>query len=272
MKMLMAVGVSCAALCAAPDVAAPSLDTGYRQMYNLQFEDAHRTFHLWEAAHPANPMGPASDAAAYLFSELDRLHVLQSEFFADDQNFQQSHGLTPDPRLKRDFEDALERARKAQPQAASAQAGAADGDALLAQVLAYGLHSDYQALIEKRYVAALSETKQARMAAERLLAVQPADYDGYLAIGVENYLLSLKPAPLRWVLRMGGARTDRQVGLDRLRLTAEKGHYLRPFAKLLLAVAALRDKDRVQARQQLTWLASNFPANHLFREELAKVQ
>ena len=57
-----------------------------------------------------------------------------------------------------------------------------------------------------------------------------------------------------------------------MHLTADKGHYLLPFARLLLAVAALRNKDRVQAREELTWLVAQFPANHLFREELAKVK
>jgi len=61
------------------------LDQGYRQMYNLQFAEAHQTFHQWQGLHPDDPMGPASDAAAYLFSEFDRLHILQSEFFVHDQ-------------------------------------------------------------------------------------------------------------------------------------------------------------------------------------------
>ncbi len=54
-------------------------------MYNLQFADAHRTFLEWEKSHPSDPIGPASNAAAYLFSEFDRLHVLQSEFFVAGQ-------------------------------------------------------------------------------------------------------------------------------------------------------------------------------------------
>ena len=44
--------------------------------------------------------------------------------------------------------------------------------------------------------------------------------------GVENYLFSLKPAPVRWFLQIGGAETDRDRGIEDLRLTAEKGHYL----------------------------------------------
>ncbi len=143
---------------------------------------------------------------------------------------------------------------------------------MFATVMTHGLASDYLGLVEKRYMAALGETKLARSTAERLLMAQPDYYDAYLAVGVENYLLSLKPAPMRWLLRIGGAETDKAVGIEKMHLTADKGHYLLPFARLLLAVAALRNKDRVQASEELTWLVSQFPSNHLFREELAKIE
>ena len=98
-------------------------------------------------------------------------------------------------------------------------------------------------MIEKRNLASLSYMKTSRMLAQQLLVIDPTCYDAYLAIGVENYLLGSSPAPVRWVLRMTGAQTDKEEGVQRLRLTADKGHYLAPFARLLLAVAALRDKD-----------------------------
>ena len=56
---------------------------------------------------------------------------------------------------------------------------------------------------------------------------------------------------MRWLLRIGGAQTDKEIGLERLRLTAEKGHYLQPYARLLLAVAALRDHRNDRARKLL---------------------
>src|SRR5438270_5494782 len=69
----------------------------YRQMYNLDFEGAHRTLAEWQQTHPEDPMGPASDAAAFLYSEFDRLHILQSEFFASDSGFFHMHKPAPDP-------------------------------------------------------------------------------------------------------------------------------------------------------------------------------
>jgi hypothetical protein len=82
----------------------------------------------------------------------------------------------------------------------------------------------------------------------------------------------LKPAPVRWLLRLYGAETDKEMGIQRLQLTATKGHYLLPFARLLLAVAALRDKNRIQAREFLQNLAQEFPNNQLYRRELSRLQ
>ncbi len=78
---------------------------------------------------------------------------------------------------------------------------------------------------------------------------KPDAADAYLGPGLENYLLSLKPAPLRVLLRVTGSNVDREKGVQEIRETALHGHYLEPFAKLLLAVAALRDNNPVRARE-----------------------
>ena len=96
--------------------------------------------------------------------------------------------------------------------------------------------------------------------------------DAYLAVGVENYMLSLKLAPVRWVLRMTGAQTDKEQGIQQLKLTAEGGRYLRPYARLLLAVAALRDGNVAGARTLLADLAKEFPRNRLYSQELARLR
>ena len=164
------------ALCAAaPVTQATLLDQGYRQLYDLQFADAHRSFQEWEREHPADPVGPASDAAAYLFTEFDRLHILQSEFFTHDQHFITDHRLTPDPALKEQFQAALEQARALSSRAPD------DRNSEFASILASGLESDYLALIEKRYVPSLQEMKAGRAVAEKLLAADPTFYDAWLA-------------------------------------------------------------------------------------------
>jgi hypothetical protein len=272
MSVVLLVAVGAASPCRAVAILSSSspLDLGFRQMYNLQFEEAHRTFNEWEQMHPDDPLGATSDAAAYLFSELDRLGVLQWQLFLDDEEFKQSKRLAPSPVTKQDFDKALARSERVAN--AILARSPQDRNALLAKVMDLGLLSDYLALIEKRYLASLGYMKSAGILAQKLLSIDPSCYDAYLAIGVENYILSLKPAPVRWVLRIYGAQTDKDQGIQKLRLAAEKGHYLLPLAQLLLAVAALRDKDSNQARELLRGLAQQFPNNRLYQRELNRLR
>jgi hypothetical protein len=255
---------------AADHVSPSNLESGYRQMYNLDFDGAHHTFADWEGSHPQDPMGPISNAAAYLFAEFDRLHILESEFFTEDKRFEQRQKFEPDPKTHEAFEAELTRGDQLSDQILSRSPN--DRAALFSKVMVGGLRGDYMALVEKRNMAALRTIKSARATAERLLLQDPSCYDAYLAIGVENYLLGINPAPVRWLLRLGGAQTDKDEGIAKLRLTAEKGHYLAPYARLLLAVAALRDHDRMEARRLLSGLADEFPQNPLYRRELARIE
>jgi hypothetical protein len=72
-------------------------------------------------------------------------------------------------------------------------------NALLAMTMVDGLRADYAALIERKDGASLSYTKKGRRSAERLLMANSSCYDAYLALGVENYILGTKAAPLRWL-------------------------------------------------------------------------
>lgn len=246
------------------------LNAGYRQMYNLNFAGAHQTFARWQQQHPQDPLGPVSDAAAYLFAEFDRLKILEFDLFTDDSAYDSRPKLVPDPSVKAAFDQDLSKADAlvSQVLARSPQ----DTNAMFAQILANGLRGDYSALVEKKNFAGFRYMKNSRVMAEKLLNLDPSRYDAYLAVGVENYLLSLNPAPVRWILRMAGAETEKARGIQELRLTAEKGHLLAPYARLLLAVAALRDKDHTTARSLLSGLAQEFPQNNLYKKELERIQ
>ena len=265
--------LTAAAVMAAPNLTEPVLnpviDRGFRQMYNLNFDDAHKTFAQWEREHPEDPIGPVSNAAAFLFAEFDRLNILHSEFFVDSGMFHRRPKVMPDPAVRQAFNQELEKSGTL----ADGILGRLpeDADALFAKILTLGLRADYEALIERRDFDALKVIKDSRATAEKLLMLDPNYYDAYLAIGVENYLFSLKPAPMRWILQAGGAETDRDKGVENLRLTAEKGRYLSPYARLLLAVAALRNKDIPTARDLLAALAREFPHNRLYAQELAQL-
>src|ERR1700731_1995683 len=251
------------------DLKSEEIYSAWLQMYDLKFEDAHRALERWQKEHPDDSLGPASDAAAYLFSELSRLGSLEAELFVDDDRFKNRKILEPDARAKALFAERVDQADRLAE--STLEKSNADARSLFVKTLTHGLRADYVALIDGRGLKALSYTKSGRVYVDRLLAADPRAFDAYVGSGIENYLLSLKPIALRLVLRLTGSQVDRETGLAKLRKTASQGYYLEPFAKLLLGVAALRDNDREQARSILKGLRDRFPDNELYSRELNRL-
>jgi hypothetical protein len=246
------------------DVSTPTeIERGFQNMYNLQFEQAHQDFGAWERLHPEDPLGPVSQAAGYLFGEFARLNILESQLFTNDKNFEARSKLSPDPQVRAEFDGAISRGDQLAD--AELKQHPEDSNALFAKVLSLGLRSDYAALIEKEDFAALRFMKQGRILAQQLLRQKPDEYDALLAVGVENYLTGIKPAPVRWMLSLGGIDPDKEQGIRELQQTAAHGNLLKPFAKLLLAVAALRDKNDAEGCGLLNELATEYPRNPLYR-------
>ncbi len=275
MARVITSGVACLAAllisASAADIPATriSLDQGFRLLYNLDFDQAHQVFLSWQREHPQDPVGPTAEAAGLLFSEFHRLGVLESQFYADDKSFLNRERVVPDPSLRDGFNAALARARTVA--SARLTASPQDRDALFAMTLSSGLQADYAAMIEKRNLPSLRYTREANDWAAKLLAVDPNCYDAHVATGFSKYIIGSMAAPLRWIMRLGGVAGDKKEGIAELQLTADHGHYLGPFARILLAIAYVRDKDNARARGVLAALRDEFPKNPLFAREIARL-
>ena len=248
---------------------APELDAGFRLLYELKFAEARAQFADWQKAHPDDPFGSASEAASYLFEEFYRLGVLTSEFFLDDKRLLGGTPIKPDETRRAAFAAANRRAQELARR--QLKTNPRDPEALFALTISTGMQADYASLIEKRQFESQKLIREAEGYAKTLLALQPDSADAYLALGAANYIVGCLPGYKRAFLWFGGIHGDRPGGMQQLRTAATRGHYLRPFAKLLLALAALREKQVELARTQLRELNAEFPQNALFARELAKL-
>jgi len=247
----------------------PELDAGFHLLYELKFAEARDQFKAWQQSHPEDPLGSASDAASYLFEECYRQGVLTSEFFLDDKRFLGKIPLKPDPKLRAAFftedkqaQDLAQVRLKTSPD---------DPNALFAMSLSLGMQANYASLIDKRQLDSLKKVREADVYAKKLLAVAPDVADAYLGLGMANYFIGSLPGPKKFFLSFAGIHGDKEGGIKQLELAADHSHYLRPFAKILLALAALREKKIDVARSQLKDLVAEFPENPLFAGELAKL-
>jgi len=248
----------------------PELEAGFHFLYELKLAQAHTQFEAWQKSHPEDPLGSASEAAAYLFEECYRQGVLTSDFFLDDKRFLGKIPLKPDPELRAGFFTADQRAQDLAQQRLKTNPD--DANALFAMTLSLGMQANYANLIDKRQLDSLKKVRAADVYAKKLLAVAPDAADAYLGLGMANYFIGSLPGTKKFFLGFAGIHGNKQAGIKQLQIAAEHGHYLRPFAKILLALAALREKQVEVARIQLKELVAEFPENPLFASELAKLK
>jgi tetratricopeptide (TPR) repeat protein len=194
---------------------------------------------------------------------------MTSEFFLDDKRFLGKIPLKPDPNLRAKFfasdkqaQDVAQLRLRENPN---------NPNALFAMSMSLGMQADYASLIDKRQLDSLKRIREADTYSNKLLKIAPNAADAYLGLGTANYIIGSLPGPKKFFLGFAGVHGDKKKGIEQLEVAAMRGHYLRPFAKILLALTALREKKPEVARTEFTELAAEFPENPLFARELTKL-
>lgn len=245
------------------------LSAGFDLLYEQKFAEARETFANWQSRNPDAPFGEVAIAASYLFEELNRQGVLTSDFFLNEKKF--LHGIAgkPDPERMSHFREALAQARQMAGERQTTNPN--DGEALFALTLAAGMESQAESILQRRHLEALKRMKEANEYAKRLLAEHPDAADAYIALGIANYIIGSQNAVSRFALWFDGIHGDKKLGMQQVAKTTEQGRYLKPFAKIILALAARREKQNALAQRLLRELNEQYPDNELFALEYAKV-
>ncbi|MGH9713818.1 MAG: hypothetical protein ACRD5M_11025 [Candidatus Acidiferrales bacterium] len=249
------------------DPSAALLETGFRELYELNFNGAREQFLTYQKAHPEDALGKAAEGATYLFEEFNAKGVLTSEFFLDDDKFLGGVDGSPSQNRNTAFLIANHRAHDMAKKAVKLNSH--DTRALLVLTMTDGLESNYAAMIEKKQLPALSLMRQAESESNALLAIDPSAKDAYVALGMSNYVIGCLPGFKRAFLWFGGVHGDRTRGMQQMKSAAEGGHYFQPFAKILLALAYEREHETERAHPLLASLTAQFPTNPIFAHELA---
>lgn len=249
-------------------VSVPELSSGFRQLYIQKFPEGRALFEAWASQHPDEPFAQVAIAASYLFEEFYDQGVLTSDFFLNEKKF--LHGIEgePDPARMAGFERAIARARELASQRLSKDPR--DPEALYALTLCAGMESDADMILRKHNLDALRRLKEANSHAKALLAERPDAKDAYLALGTANYVIGSLSMGFRAMLWFGGVHGDRKLGMQQLAEAADGGRYLEPLAKIMLALAARREKQKPLAQKLLRELTEEFPESPLYSVEYAK--
>lgn len=250
--------------------SGPSLDDAFDDMYSLKFDAARREIAAYEQLHADDVLARDAEAASYLFEEFQQKGIFSSAFFLDDKKFLGGIDGSPEANRNPQFLEANRRTREMA--TAHLQENSRDVDALVALAMADGMESDYDTVIEKKQLAGLEMMRSANGNATKALALDPDAKDAYVSLGVASYIIGCLPGYKRAFLFFGGIHGDRNHGIEVMQLAANGGHYLRPFAKIMLALAYEREHHFDLARNLLADLVNEYPENPRFADELAIAQ
>jgi hypothetical protein len=245
------------------------MDRAFARLYNFDFSGAHKVLDQQQSADPAYPLTYSVRAAAHLFTELDRLKILEADFFLDDESVTTKKKLKPDPEARAAMHRAIEEGRsRAQARLAKTPG---DVDALFTRCMGLSVITDYTVLVERRHWRGFTLARETHEYAKKLLALNPPFYDAYLTMGSAEYVIGSMPFFLRWFARFDTIQGNKQRAGELLTLVSERGRYYAPFAKILLAVIHLREKQPARARAELAAFLRQFPDNPLVRKELDRI-
>jgi hypothetical protein len=114
--------------------------------------------------------------------------------------------------------------------------------------------------------------KESDRFAKRCIAINPNYGDAYLTTGMTEYIIGSVPFYLRWAVKFDNVKGSKTAGMAILQKVIRNGRYLAPFARIMLALAHLRDKKPALSADLLSGLAADYPENRLIKTELQKVR
>jgi hypothetical protein len=261
--------LSAAALLGQGNSRPTAVDRAFDRMYNFDFPSVHAILEEEARIHPEDPLLYSVRAAAYLYSEFDRLKILELEFFTSDDRVTGKRTGKPDPAARAQlFQMTAEARRRA---AAILAVDPREPNAIFALCMAAGVETDYTSLLEKKYFRSYSLSKEEQKYAQKLLALTPPVCDAYLVLGSTEYVVGSMNFFFRLFVRFDRIQGSKQKAVEHLRKVIDGGRYYPPFAKILLSVIYLREKQPDRALVLLKELEQDFPQNPLIRKEVALV-
>lgn len=120
------------------------------------------------------------------------------------------------------------------------------------------------------FTSAILSLKNMRDRLDEAIRLNPEFYDAYLPIGLSNFAFAEVPAALKWAANLVGFNSDKELGLEYLKLVFDKGIILKTDAQFYLSQIYSRVIIEYQeADKILSKLVKAYPKNLLFNYSAA---
>lgn len=242
---------------------------GFRDIMNLDYDEAQQVFASLEKDYPKHPAPPLYSASIFWLQEMLRRQDLSLNRFIAPTYFSKKTDQTMPPSKRAAFFQGLQRSEALI--SALLKKDPKDKDARYFLGTAYGLRSSFAITIDHSLSDAFSNGKKAYTCARQLINEDPGYYDAYMATGIYEYVVDSIPWYWKWMAVVIGLRGDKEVGMSQLKLACEKGQYVKNEAQLVLMVMNVREHRYNEARDLSQRLHSQFPKSFLFALSHAQV-
>jgi tetratricopeptide (TPR) repeat protein len=248
-RILLSVVLSCCLLLNnyAQQASDNQIQVGLDKIYNFNWDDGFKIFNSIIQKNPADPRGYHYKSIIFLWHYLGNLN----EVYLDSFTYYS--------------DKAIELSEVKGRQKPSAE-------------LSYLLGSVYynKSIAEARsgnYLQALWTSNQMKSNLEDAVKIKPEFYDAYLGLGLYNFALSQIPSTLEWAANLVGITADKELGLDYVKKTTQKGKLSKVDAQYYLSQLYARViVDHTSAKEILNNLVRRYPKNLLFNFSLAWVE
>lgn len=123
------------------------------------------------------------------------------------------------------------------------------------------------------FASAVLSLKNMRNRLEEVIRLKPEFYDAYLPIGLSNFAFAEVPAALKWAANLVGFNSNKELGLQYLKLVSDKGSILKTDAQFYLSQIYTRVIiDYQEANNILSKLKKVYPKNLLFNYSFALIK
>jgi tetratricopeptide (TPR) repeat protein len=248
----------------------PEVREAFQKFYEMDYGEALPRFEAIQREHPSDPIATAYVLDTVLFSELNRLDLLDTTFYANDGFLTTKRGVVEDPRVRDRIRalggQAIDQAN------AELKANPNNVDALFARGWTKSLEAVYSGLVERSFTSGLKQALGARSDCDRVLQLDPRYTDAELVVGVDEYVVGALPLAFKILIGFIGIHGTRGEGLALLHNDAEHGVLTRVEANTAMMLFLRREQRYEEAIQIARAMAREYPHDYLFHLEEANLQ
>lgn len=252
-------------LCGAVTSANPASTAlrlrGTEQIYNLDREEAAKSFREAIAADPGDAAAYRGLATtAWLSITFRRGNMTVDDYLG---GITRSHGapVPPPPEIATAFREAVDHAVALAQQRINQNSMDPEGHYQLGA--AVGLRASYTASVEGRALGAFRSAREAYDEHERVLALDSSRKDAELIVGTYRYIVSALSLPTRLMAYVVGFGGNREKGIRMVEEAAAYHGENQDDARFALLLLYNREKRYDDALKTLAYLREKYPRNRL---------